>query len=204
LSAKGGFGRGSLQPAKEYVPLLLENLRLFPKIGEIPDWIEYAEFEYSYIKDNMEIQVTAHFSLKDNNWIIKEFQPDDYSLDEEEMKKKSTYISLPPPEGKRKLDVGLNDIIKKFLSDLKEENLASIKKYTLYHKYDYSDFKKKGRMFEELLSQFPSIGPIPVPAYKFKVFLKGKAKNEKVIMNVEFRWRDNELRIFDIDAYQRK
>lgn len=188
--------------AKEYFPFLLDNLRLFPKIEEIPEWTTCAKFYYEYVRGNMEIQTTALFVLKDDTWICIEFEPESYPLDEGKKTRVSRYISSPPAQGERTLDVGLNDIINKFLSDLEEDNLASIKQYT---PYSYSDLKKKkSRRFRELLSQFPSIGPIPAPAKKFGVLLRGTSESRRVIIDVEFIWVYNSLRLFKVEAYRKK
>lgn len=177
----------------------LDRLRLFPEIGELPEWITYAEFQIRYLEGNREIELELEFVLKNDTWII-----DDYArlasrrtLDEDKIKFRSDKISPPPPEGERTLDAGLTEIVKKFVSDFKEKNWESIKQLSPIYasSYNWSKLKKKGEKFGELLSQFPSIGTIPAPAYTVDVRLDGRVEGSEVNISVDFKWVDQTLNI---------
>lgn len=187
-------GEGSL-------PYILDKLNLFPEIGELPEWTTVAIFEFDYLEGNKRNILKASFELKDNTWIIEQirpnlgvFMPDE--LDEKKIKRMSGRLSPPPLEGEKTLDAGLTEIMKKFVSDFSEKNWDSIKNYTMYKYTNLMEaLKKEGKEFGEVLSQFPSIGPIPAPAYGVEVLLKGKAESKEVKIDIRFKWEDNTLGI---------
>ncbi|MGB7294538.1 MAG: hypothetical protein WBC70_03040 [Candidatus Aminicenantales bacterium] len=54
---------------------LIEAFRLFPKIGEIPDWVTEVNAEYQYIQGNDVIEIQGEFVFRDDNWIIQDLEP---------------------------------------------------------------------------------------------------------------------------------
>lgn len=183
-------------------PSFVEELYLFPEIGELPEWLTFIRFGFVYIKDNYEIRLRPEFNLKDDAWIITDI---DLGFNKSKLKwtaRRSisrSEISPPPPEGKKTLDAGLNDIMKKLVSDFKEKNWDSIKQYApiFNDPKRMSELKTKGKKFGELLSQFPTIGPIPAPAMSVRVRMKGKLGGESVRVEVRFRWKENNTLIID-------
>lgn len=183
-------------------PSFVEELHLFPEIGELPEWITEVRFGFEYIEGNYRIELRPQFELENDTWIIETI---DLGLhwrrlewtDRRIMSRGE--ISPPPPEGKKTLDVGLNEIIQKFVSDFTEKNWESIKQYTPIFKDPnrMSELKKKGKEFGELLSQFPSIGPIPAPAIDVMVRLEGTLEGEGVGIEVRFEWKENNTLIID-------
>lgn len=177
----------------------IEKLHLFPEIGELPEWVTWANFEFQYIEDNRKIELNPAFALKNDNWIIDQYFDLDLSSDDlsENYNRRISEgkISPSPAEGERTLDAGLNEIIQRLVLDLVEKNWDSIIEYTAYNKYRISRLKKKEKKFRELLSQFPSIGPIPAPAVMVDVDLVGTLEGKKINIDVTFEWEENTLRI---------
>lgn len=175
----------------------IEKLHLIPEIGELPEWVTWANFEFQYIEGNNRIELNAAFVLKNDNWIIDQYYDLDLSSDDLSEKDKRRIsegkISPSPAEGEKTLDVGLNEIIQRLVSDYREKNWDSITKYTRYNKHNISRLKKKGEKFGELLSQFPLIGPIPAPAIWVGVDLKGTLEGKKIDIGIKFEWEENKL-----------
>lgn len=190
---------------QDYSP---DKLRIFPKIGELPEWITFAIFEFHFIEDDNKVELSAFFILKDNTWLIRNIEPDIFTEEPDKLSKSVIkkisrgHISPPPPDGERTLDAGLNEIMQKFVSDFTEKNWESIKEYTPQFKnpYKLSFLKKKEKKFGELLSQFPLIGPIPAPAMKVRVSLKGTLEGKEIDMKVSFEWEENALRIYVLNV----
>jgi hypothetical protein len=193
--------------AKPYrKPYNLDKLRLFPEIGELPEWVTDASFEFHYLESNKRVELEARFILKDNTWIIEDIYPDIYyqsprKLNEKKMESLSRNTSPAPPEGEKTLDAGLNEIVQRLVSDFKEKNWDSIKEYSWYRWYDkISILKKAGKEYGELMSQFPSIGPIPAPAIEVRTDLKGTLEGKEMRIYVVFKWEDNTLEINYIEV----
>ena len=181
----------------------LEKFDLFPEIGELPEWLTEVRFRFQYIEGSYTIELEPEFDLEENTWIIESI---DLGLSQGKLDwidKRSISrgeISPSPPEGKKILDVGLNEIIKKFISDFNEKDWDSIKQYTPMFKdpEKMSELKKKGKKYGELLSQFPTIGPIPAPAVCVFVELEGELEDERIGIEVEFEWEENNTLIIDV------
>lgn len=173
----------------------IEKLHLFPEIGELPEWVTWANFLFMYIEGNKRIELNAAFALKNDNWIIDQYYDLDLSSDDlsENYKRRISEgkISPSPAEGEKTLDAGLNEIIQRLALDHVEKNWDSIIEYTQYNEYSISRLKTKGQKFGELLSQFPSIGPIPAPAIEVEVDLKGTLEGKKIDITVDFEWEEN-------------
>jgi len=177
-------------------PSFVEELNLFPEIGELPEWLTFVRFGFEYIEGNYTINLSPEFDLEDDTWIIETLDLGFKKSSLEWTGRRSISrgeISPPPPEGKKTLDVGLNEIMKKFVSDFKEENWDSITQYAPIFKDPkrMSELKKKEKKFGELLSQFPTIGSIPAPATDVRVRMKGRLEGESVRVEVRFRWEEN-------------
>ena len=188
--------------AKGELDFYLSQLSLFPEIKELPEWMTEAKFDVEYLNDNREVHLGAEFVLEDDSWLIKDIDLTEMGKLSDEEKMEWAGSSSPlPPEGKKTIEAGLTELIKKFASDFKEKNWESIMEYAPYDRYTISKLKKKGGDFGDLLSQFPYIGSIPAPARRVEIKFKGTLEGEKNAVEVEFRWKDKKLRIKSIDVY---
>jgi len=183
-------------------PSFVEELHLFPEIGELPEWITEVRFEFEYIEGNYRLELRPKFELEDDTWIMEAIDLDLHWHRLEWTDRRSMSrgeISFPPPEGKKTLDAGLNEIMKKFVSDFTQKNWDSIKQYAPVFKDPkrMSELEKMGKEFGELLSQFPSIGPIPAPAVRVIVELEGTAEGKDIDIEVEFEWEENNTLVID-------
>ncbi|MDH4220928.1 MAG: hypothetical protein OEY18_02475 [Candidatus Aminicenantes bacterium] len=189
--------------AKEQLAPYLEMIRLFPKIGEIPDWVTEVALEYEYIEGDYLIEMHGEFVFTGDNWIIQDLEPrGGESLDEEKKKEYASEISPASSEGKKTLDTGLNELITKLISAVKEESWDGVKE-TGAHPADCglhpSAPPEEREKVLKLLSQFPSIGPIPAPAKTLSLGLKGIVDNKEAEVEIEFHWPDNKLEILYVD-----
>ena len=170
---------------------ILEQLKLFPKIGEIPDWISDVLFEFNYLTGNSEIEFEVQFTFKDGTWLITQLAPDLREELQEERKATILGYSSPlPPEGQKTIDAGINEILNRLISDIKNKDWDSISKYSNVNIIEIDDYPEK---FIDLLSQFPSIGPVPAPCIKIKINLEGTYQDEDVRIKTQFGWPDNKL-----------
>jgi len=189
--------------AKEQFAPLLEMLRLFPKIGEIPDWVTNVEIEYEYIENHNLIEMEAKFAFTEDTWIIEDLEPrGDNTLDEEEKKKYATKLSPAPPVGQKTVDAGLNELVAKLISAIKQKSWDDAEETGVHpdscglHPSDPPEERKKAL---ERLSQLPSIGVIPAPATRVQLILKGTIDSEEAEVEIEFHWPDDKLEILYVD-----
>jgi hypothetical protein len=185
--------------AKEQLAPLLEMLRLFPKIGEIPDWVTEVVLEYEYIEGDDLIEMQGEFVFTDDNWIIQDLEPrGEESLDEEEKKNYATKLSPAPPKGQNTVDAGLNELVAKLISAIKQKSWDDAEETGVHpdscglHPSDSPEEREKAL---ERLSQLPSIGAIPAPATRVQLILKGTIDSEESGVEIEFHWPDNKLGI---------
>ena len=189
--------------AKEQLAPLLEMLRLFPKIGDIPDWATEVEVEYEYLKSDILNEMKGKFVFTEDNWIIEDLEPrGGESLDEEEKKKYATKLSPTPPVGQKTIDAGLKELVAKLVSAVKEKSWDHAKETGIHpsecglHPSDPPELREKAL---ERLSQLPSIGAIPAPATRVQLILKGTINSKEAEVEIEFHWPDNKLEILYVD-----
>ena len=189
--------------AKEQIAPLLEMLRLFPKIGEIPDWVTELALEYEYIEGDALIEVHGEFVFTEDIWIVEDLEPrGGKTLDGEEKKNYATKLSQAPPEGQNALDAGLNELVAKLISAIKQKSWDHAKETGIHpsecglHPSDPPEVREKAL---ERLSQLPSIGAIPAPATRVQLILKGTIDSEEAEIEIEFHWPDNKLEILYVD-----
>jgi len=185
--------------AKEQLAPLLELLRLFPKIGEVPDWVTKIALEYEYIEGDDLIEMHGEFVFTDDNWTIQDLEPrGGESLDEKKKKEYASEISLSPPEGQKTINAGLNELVAKLISAIKQKSWDDAEE-TGAHPDDCglhpSDPPEERERALKLLSQFPSIGPIPAPAKTLSLDLKGTIDGKEAEVGIGFCWPDNNLEI---------
>lgn len=189
--------------AKEQLAPLLEMLRLFPKIGEIPDWVTEVEVEYEYLKSDILNEMKGKFVFTEDNWIVEDLEPrGGENLDEEEKKKHAAKLSPAPPVGQKTVDAGLNELVAKLVSAIKEKSWDHAKETGIHPDscgLHPSDPPEEREMALERLSQLPSIGAIPAPATRVQLILKGTINSEEAEVEIEFHWPDNKLEILYVD-----
>ena len=176
---------------KAQLDSILEIMRLFPKIGEIPDWVTEVSLEYEYVEGNNLIEMHGEFVLSGDGWIIQDLEPrGGENLDEP-----------APSEGNKTFDAGLNELIAKLFSSVEEKSWDGVEE-TGAHPDDCglhpSDPPEERERALKLLSQFPSIGPIPAPAKMFSLGLKGTLDSNEAGIEIVFRWVDNKLEIANV------
>jgi hypothetical protein len=188
---------------KEQFNHFIETIKLFPKIGEVPDWVTEVVLEYEYIEGDDLIEMHGEFVFTGENWIIQDLEPrGGENLDEEKKKEYAAEISPSPLEGQRTLDMGLNELIAKLKSAVKEKSWDGVKE-TGAHPSDCglhpSDPPGQSERALKLLSKFPSIGPIPAPAKSLSLRLKGTLDSKEAEAEVGFHWPDNRLEILYVN-----
>jgi hypothetical protein len=184
---------------KKLIAPLIEALSLFPKVGEIPDWVTEVKAEYEYIKGNDLIEMHGEFVFRDGNWVIQDLEPrGGESLDEEKKAQYAGELSPAPPEGQKTIDAGLNEPIAKLISAVQQKSWDGVKE-TGVHPGDCglhpSDPPAKRESVLKLLSQFPSIGPIPAPAKSLRLGLAGTLNGKEAEVDIGFQWPNNQLKI---------
>ncbi len=188
--------------AKEKLPLMLEMIRLFPEIGEVPEWVTGVTLTYGYIQGDNLIEVEGEFILTGETWIIETLEPREWEkLDEEEKKKFAGKISPVPPDGQKIFDAGLNELMAELISAIKEKSWDGAKKTGVHpdgcglHPDDPPEEREKalGR-----LTQIPSIGAIPAPATRLCLSLEGTLDDKDAEAEIEFHWPDNKLEILHL------
>lgn len=189
--------------AKEQLALYLEMIRLFPKVGEIPDWVTEVALEYKYIEGNELIEMHGEFVFTGENWIIQELEPrGGENLDDEKKEKYASELSSAPPEGKKSIDAGLNELVAKLISAIRQKSWDDAEETGVHpdscglHPSDPPEEREKAL---KRLSQLPSIGAIPAPATRLQLILKGTIDSEEAEVEIEFQWPDNKLEILYVD-----
>ena len=187
---------------KEELVSLLAPIRLFPKIGEIPRWATKVEFQCEYVEGDKRMELKGEFVFNDGIWIIKELEPTESEFRDEEHKERvARNVSSAPPEGQKTLDAGLNELMKKLISAIKDKSWEGVKECGVHpdgcglHPNDPPEEREK---VIDLLEQFPSIGAIPAPAELVGLELKGNIDDEEVTVEVEFQWPRHKLEIYRI------
>ncbi len=191
---------------------MLDRLRLFPEIGQIPSWVRNVEFECWYIEGNNVVKLKVGIEYQDelNSCVITALDADDIgSIDEEEKEQELALYSPAPPEGQKTLDAGLSALVAKFVAALKSNDMKALRECggefvdesdeelatevkTLHEGAD-------GKLIE-LLSQFPTIGAIPAPASRIEMAMSGTLDGKEVQVGFEFAWEDKKTVISDVDV----
>jgi hypothetical protein len=185
--------------AKEQLASILELLRLFPKIGEVPDWVTEVKLEYEYIEGNDLVEMQGEFVFTGDSWIIQDLEPrGGESLDEEKKKEYASKVSPSPPVGQKTIDAGLNELVAELVSAIKRKNWDDADETGVHPDscgLHPSDPPEEREMAFERISQLPSIGAIPAPATRVQLILKGTLDSEEAGIEIEFHWPDNKLEI---------
>lgn len=189
---------GSLEAKKLLAPLL-EMIRLFPKIGEIPDWVTEVKVEYQYVEGSDLIEMHGEFVFRADNWIIQDLEPrGGETLDEEKKAQVAGELSPAPPAGQKTLDAGFSELITMLIFAVQQKSWDGVME-TGAHPGDCglhpSDPPEKREKALKLLSQFPSIGPIPAPAKSVRLGLKGPLDSKEAEVEIGFHWPNNKLKI---------
>jgi hypothetical protein len=173
---------------------MLERMRNFPDIGDIPDWADHVTIEYRYVDGDRQIEFESEFILIDNYWQLNQFAPEDRG-DFESEKEWILENSLPaPPGGQKSIDAGFNEVVSRVLTAIKEGDEGTLFELTPLHISDIQGDKEK---YTQLLSQFPTIGPIPAPLIEFDI----KLESEDSELTVKFECPENRLKIVELEAF---
>ena len=184
---------------KKILASVIEMIRSFPKLGEIPDWATQVSVEYQYIRGNDLIEMHGDFAFRDGNWIVDQVEPrGGETLDEAKKAQYAAEISPAPLEGQKTLDAGFNELIAKLISAVQEKNSNGLVELGLYFDdcgLGSNDPPEERKQVLKLLPQFPSIGPIPAPAKSFRLDLIGTLDGKETEMEIEFKWLKNNLKL---------
>jgi hypothetical protein len=173
---------------------ILESLRNFPEIGEIPDWVTHVTIEYRHVVGDRQIELESEFVLKDGAWKAGDFDRKDRG-DFENEKEWILENSLPaPPDNRNIIDAGFNEVIGRVITAIKEEDDETLSELTPLHASEIQAEKEK---YIQLLSQFPTIGPIPAPLLEFDMKLEG----EDTEITVDFECPENKLKIVKLEVF---
>ena len=173
---------------------MLERMRNFPEIGEIPGWADHVTIEYKYVDGDRQIEFESEFILKDDSWQLNQFAPDDRG-DFEGEKEWILENSLPaPPDDRKIIDAGFNEAIRRVITAIKEEDDETLSDLTPLH---ISEIKGEKEKYIKLLSQFPKIGPIPAPLMEFDI----KLESEDTELTVKFECPENKLKIVELEVF---
>jgi hypothetical protein len=184
---------------KKVIASIFDIIRLFPKIGEIPDWPTEVNLEYEYIQGNDLIEMHGDFLFSEGNWLIKDLEPrGGETLTEESKAQYAAELSPAPPEGRKTIDVGSTELIAKLMLAVQLKLRDAVAETGAHpddcglHPSDPPQEREKALKF---LSQFPSIGPIPAPAKSLRLTLKGTLDGKAASADVGFGWLNNKLKI---------
>jgi hypothetical protein len=184
---------------KKLFASIIEMIRLFPKIGEIPDWVTEVKTEYQYIQGNDVIEMHGEFVLREDNWIIQDLEPrGGETLNEETKAQYAGELSPAPPEGQKAVDAGINELVVKLIAAVQQKSWNEVMATGAHPGdcgLDSSDPPGERERALKLLSQFPSVGPIPAPAKSFRLALKGTLDSRDSEAEVGFQWPGNQLKI---------
>lgn len=185
--------------AKKLLAPFLEIIRLFPKIGEIPDWVTEVKIEYQYVEGSDLIEMHGDFAFSGDNWIIQDLEPrGGETFDEEKKAQYAGELSPAPPAGEKTLDAGFSEPITMLISAVQQKSRDGVKEAGAHFGdvgLHSSDPPEKREKVLKLLSQFPSIGPIPAPAKSFRLGLSGTLDDNDSEAEIGFQWPGNKLKI---------
>jgi hypothetical protein len=184
---------------KELFASIIGIIRLFPQIGEIPDWVTEVKTEYQYVRGNDLIEMHGEFVFRGDSWIIQDLEPrGGETLTEETKAQAAGALSPAPPEGQPTLDQGFSELVAELISDVQKKSwdgVAATGAHPGDCGLDSSDPPEEREKILKLLSQFPSIGPIPAPAKSFRLGLKGTLDGREAGVEIGFHWPGNQLKI---------
>jgi hypothetical protein len=173
---------------------MLERMRHFPEIGDIPDWADHVTIEYRYVDGDRQIEFESEFILTDNSWQLNQFAPDDRG-DFESEKDWIQENSLPvSPGGQKTIDAGFNEVINRVITAINEGDDGTLSELTPLRINEIQGEKEK---YIQLLSQFPKIGPIPSPLIEFDI----KLASEDSELTVKFECPENKLKIVELEVF---
>jgi len=181
------------------------QVRLFPEIGELPDWVTEVDINCYYIEGNKEIALEADFTFNEGVWIISPPEP----FKEKEIEKEDIVdsISQSPPEGQKTLDLGLNELKKNFILALKKKDWDAVDQYI--HYFTTLPEEKENHFIKlseqiELLEQIPSIGAVPAPARRVFLQIMGILEGKSIGARIVFHWDENKLIIYECNVFIRE
>ncbi|MDQ7779466.1 MAG: hypothetical protein RDV41_07120 [Planctomycetota bacterium] len=186
------------------------RLRLFPKVGTIPAWADRVDVEIDYLDGNREGEIQIKFELKNNIWIVRDFDADTgKEMSPEELDECTPAISKAPAEGQKTIDAGMPELFKNTLAAMKSKDWNTVRK--LFRDARNSsdneleqDLQKAqeraGGKFFELAAQLPDIGPVPAPIAKFEFCMSGILEGKETEVDIQFDWRAGETMLDDLDV----
>ena len=173
---------------------IIERMRNYPEIGEIPDWADHVTIEYKYVDGDRQVEFESEFILKDGVWLVGQFAPDDRG-DFESEKDWILENSLPAPSaGQKTIDAGFNEVINRVLTAIKEGDDGTLSELTPLRVNEIQGDKET---YIQLLSQFPKIGPVPAPLIEFDI----KLESEDSELTVKFECPENMLKIVELEVF---
>ncbi len=184
---------------------IINRMELFPEIGEIPSWVTWVLYQNDYLEDNTKIDLEAEFTLKKDVWALRDFRAEkEKELADQEMEELAEWLSPTAPEGKKTIDAGLNDLMKKFNSALKNKDWDAVRGYCEFWE-DSSDEEiaeqlskmqecTGGKLFE-ILDRFPTIGSIIVPTDRVALHFRGNLEGKEVYLVVSYGWHNGKATI---------
>ncbi len=177
---------------------MIRCLRLFPEVGDVPDWADYVGLKIKYLDGKKEMKIELEVELKENKWVIDDFDVRDRGeLSPEKLDKAPAKSSKSSAEGKTTIDAGLTELLKNFLGALKSGDWNTVRHLCpdwekkgdkeLAEEVEKAQKEAGGKYFE-LASQVPSIGAIPAPALTLEFAMVGKFewKETSVSVDIEF------------------
>jgi hypothetical protein len=173
---------------------IIERMRNYPDIREIPDWADHVTIEYKYVDGDRQVEFESEFILKDGAWLVGQFAPDDRG-DFESEKDWILENSLPAPSaGQKTIDAGFNEVINRVLTAIKEGDDGTLSELTPLRVNEIQGDKET---YIQLLSQFPKIGPVPAPLIEFDI----KLESEDSELTVKFECPENMLKIVELEVF---
>jgi hypothetical protein len=173
---------------------ILESLRNYPEIGEIPDWVTRVTIEYRHVVGDRQIELESGFTLKDGAWKAGDFDRNDRG-DFENEKEWILENSIPAAPGDQKTsDAGFNEVVNRVLTAIKEGDDGTLTELTPLSINEIQGEKEK---YIQLLSQFPKIGPVPAPLIEFEI----KLESENSELSIDFKCPENKLKIVKLEVF---
>jgi hypothetical protein len=184
---------------KKLFASIIEMIRLFPKIGEIPDWVTEVKTEYQYVQNNDVIEMHGEFVLREADWIIQDLEPrGGETLTEETKAQYAAELSPSPLEGEKSIDAGFGALIAKLIAAVQQKSWNGVMETGAHPGdcgLDSSDPPEEREKVLKFLSQLPSVGPIPAPARSFRLGLKGTLDARETEIEIGFKWLNNDLKL---------
>ncbi|GEM_PF-2410013 len=185
--------------AKKLLAPIIGMIRLFPKIDALPDWVTEVNVEYQYVEGNDLIEMHGDFVLRGDRWVIQDLEPrGGETLDEAKRAEYAGELSPAPPEGQKTLEERFEWLVAVLNFAVQQKNQNAVNATGALPGdcgLHSSDPPAKREKIIKMLSQFPSIGPIPAPAKSFRLVLKGTLDGQDSLADIGFYWPGNQLKI---------